>query len=51
MCCQCKKIRTESWQWQQMERYISEHSSTEFSHGYYPECGKKFLEEAGLTSK
>lgn len=51
ICCQCKKIRTDSGQWQQMESYISEHSATRFSHGYCPECARKLLEEAGLTNR
>lgn len=49
ICCVCKKIRNEDGSWQQLESYISENSSTEFSHSYCPECAKKAMEEAGLT--
>jgi hypothetical protein len=45
ICCQCKKIRDDKGNWQQIESYIREHSNTEFSHGYCPECGQKALHE------
>lgn len=37
ICMYCKKVRTEG-AWQQLERYISEHSDAEFSHGMCPTC-------------
>lgn len=46
ICAQCKKIRNQQGQWQQLEAYIGQHSNTQFSHGYCPECGKKAMEEA-----
>jgi len=49
ICCQCKKIRNEAGQWQQIESYISDHSETRFSHGYCPECAKKAMAEASLV--
>jgi DNA-binding response OmpR family regulator len=42
ICMYCKKIRTEEKIWDQMEKYISEHSDALFSHGICPDC----LEEA-----
>lgn len=38
ICSYCKKIRNDEDSWQQMESYISEHSSATFSHGICPEC-------------
>jgi DNA-binding response OmpR family regulator len=38
ICMSCKKIRTESRAWQQLEQYIGEHSDAVFSHGLCPEC-------------
>ena len=38
ICMNCKKIRTESNSWDQLEKYISEHSDAVFSHGICPEC-------------
>jgi hypothetical protein len=49
ICAQCKKIRNEKGEWEQMEAYISERSSAFFSHGYCPACARKAFEEAGLN--
>jgi len=38
ICSYCKKIRTDGNYWQQVEAYISEHSSATFSHGICPAC-------------
>ncbi|HOY68216.1 MAG TPA: hypothetical protein PLP29_15130 [Candidatus Ozemobacteraceae bacterium] len=46
ICAQCKKIRTESGEWQQLEIYIGNHTNTTFSHGFCPECARKTLAEA-----
>lgn len=40
ICSQCKKIRDQEGSWQQLEQYISEHSNTQFSHSFCPECAK-----------
>lgn len=48
ICMQCKKIRNESGTWDRLEKYIMEHSNSQFSHGYCPECRKKLMEEAGI---
>ncbi len=41
ICMFCKKIRADQDSWQQMERYISEHSDAVFSHGICPDCYEK----------
>jgi DNA-binding NtrC family response regulator len=46
ICSSCKKIRDDHGYWKQLEAYISEHSDALFSHGYCPECGEKFKQEA-----
>jgi hypothetical protein len=51
ICAQCKKIRNQQGVWQQLESYIGQHSNTQFSHGYCPECSRKILEEAGLMDE
>ncbi len=38
ICAYCKKIRTDSGSWVQVEKYIREHSEAEFSHGICPTC-------------
>ena len=38
ICSYCKRIRTDSNDWEQLECYISEHSDAQFSHGICPPC-------------
>jgi len=38
ICSYCKKIRTQDMDWQQLERYISDHSDAMFTHGVCPTC-------------
>lgn len=38
ICMYCKKIRTEQDGWEQLEKYITEHSDAQFSHGICPDC-------------
>ncbi len=38
ICMHCKKIRDDQGYWNQIEKYISEHSTAEISHGLCPEC-------------
>lgn len=45
ICAQCKKIRDEQGRWNQLETYIEEHSSAEFSHGICPDCAKSLYPE------
>jgi K+-sensing histidine kinase KdpD len=51
ICAQCKRIRNQQGVWQQLEVYIGQHSNTQFSHGYCPECAKKAMAEAGLIDE
>ena len=41
ICSSCKKIRDDKGYWNQIESYISRHSSAEFSHGICPECAQR----------
>jgi hypothetical protein len=45
ICSSCKKIRDDKESWQQMEKYISEHSEAMFSHGLCPDCYHKEMNE------
>jgi len=51
ICASCKKIRNPENEWQQMERYITEHSEAQFSHGLCPDCARRYMQEAGLTDR
>lgn len=48
ICSYCKRIRSDAQQWEQMERYISDHSHAQFSHGICPDCYEKVREEFGV---
>lgn len=45
ICASCKKIRDDSGYWNEVEKYISEHSDAQFSHGLCPECAEKLYPE------
>ncbi|MBN1688023.1 MAG: response regulator [Candidatus Omnitrophica bacterium] len=47
ICAHCKKIRDVKGYWQQMEKYIQEHSDVKFSHGICDDCMKKILPDMG----
>ncbi|PKL37901.1 MAG: hypothetical protein CVV44_12080 [Spirochaetae bacterium HGW-Spirochaetae-1] len=38
ICARCKKIRDDDGYWQQLEKYIEEHSDAEISHSLCPGC-------------
>lgn len=38
ICSYCKRIRSDDDYWQQVDRYVAEHSEVRFSHGICPEC-------------
>jgi len=44
LCVFCKKIRVNG-DWFEIERYITENSGAEFSHGLCPECIEKYYGE------
>lgn len=41
ICMYCKSIRDDNATWQQLEKYICEHSDAQFSHGICPACIKE----------
>ena len=41
ICANCKKIRNTEDQWEQMEKYIAQHSLAQFSHSICPDCARK----------
>lgn len=48
ICASCKKIRDDNDSWQRIEKYISDHSEAEFSHGICPDCAKKLYPDLKL---
>ena len=45
ICANCKKIRNSEDQWEQMEKYITEHSLAHFSHSICPDCATQLYPE------
>ena len=45
ICANCKNIRDDEGYWQQVEVYISQHSSADFTHGICPKCMVKLYPE------
>ncbi|MBW2061012.1 MAG: response regulator [Deltaproteobacteria bacterium] len=45
ICMHCHKIRDDQDVWQRLEKYVSERSLAEFSHGLCPECLEKYYPE------
>ena len=44
ICSYCKKVRSDTDSWQQVEAYVSSHSTVRFSHGVCPECVKSVVQ-------
>ena len=44
MCMYCKRVRSGSDYWQQVETYLSQHSEAAFTHGICPECNKRYVD-------
>jgi len=51
ICAVCKKIRDDTGYWQQLERYIKDHSEADFTHGLCPECAEELLDENGVRDE
>lgn len=47
ICMYCKNIRDEKGAWNQLEKYICEHSEAKFSHGICEKCKEKHCPELG----
>lgn len=48
ICSSCKKIRDDSGYWQSLEKYISDHSEAQFTHGLCHECAHTLYPELML---
>jgi len=45
ICSSCKKIRDDKGYWNQLEKYLLEHSDATLSHGLCPDCAKNLYPE------
>lgn len=46
ICMHCRRIRTETREWQGLEDYVMKRSEARFTHGICPDCLKKHYPEA-----
>lgn len=49
ICAHCKKIRDDKGYWNQLEKYLVEHTDAKLTHGLCPDCAKLYF--PGLTAK
>lgn len=45
ICANCKRVREGDHHWTPIEKYVSERSEAEFSHGICPECARELYPE------
>ena len=45
LCSKCKKIRTDSGYWEQVDVYMHQYLSVDISHGICPDCAKELYPE------
>jgi K+-sensing histidine kinase KdpD len=45
ICAYCKKIRDDEGYWNQVEKYVSDHTEAKFSHGICPACFEREMKE------
>jgi PAS domain S-box-containing protein len=45
MCASCRKIRDVEGEWSDLESYIREHTTADFTHGICPECRRRLYPE------
>lgn len=45
ICSSCKKIRDDEGYWNEIEKYLADHSDVEFTHGICPDCLKELYPE------
>lgn len=47
ICAYCKRIRTDDNYWEQLDRFVAQHSDAQFSHGICPPCFESVRAEFG----
>jgi len=51
ICSRCKKIRNKNQEWQPLEKFITERSYAQFTHGLCPDCAKELYGDYIRKSK
>jgi len=44
ICAECKRVRTDDGAWQQLEAYVKLHTEAQFSHGFCPDCERRWMQ-------
>jgi PAS domain S-box-containing protein len=50
ICAHCKKIRDDKGYWNQLEKYLGEHTDAKLTHGLCPDCAKIYFPEAAAKA-
>lgn len=45
ICMHCHKIRSDQESWQRIEKYLTDHTDAQFSHGLCPDCLDRYYPE------
>jgi PleD family two-component response regulator len=45
ICSYCKRIRNDQNYWEQVDRYVAQHSEAQFTHGICPDCVETVIAE------
>ena len=45
ICSYCRKVRDDDGYWQHVEKYITTHTSSKFTHGMCPDCAREHFPE------
>ncbi|UCH62583.1 MAG: GAF domain-containing protein [Fidelibacterota bacterium] len=49
ICSSCKRIRDDQGHWNQLESYLHEHTSADFTHGICPECKRRLYQHVDIS--
>jgi uncharacterized OB-fold protein len=50
ICAHCKKIRDDKGYWNQLEKYLGDHTDAKLTHGLCPDCSKIYFPEAAAKA-
>jgi len=45
MCSHCRKVRNDEGLWSRLDKYLADHSGTQFTHGLCPDCIRELYPE------
>jgi sigma-B regulation protein RsbU (phosphoserine phosphatase) len=51
ICATCKRVRDDEGYWEQVDTYVSRHSTVTFTHSICPDCAAKYEKQFGPRDK